>query len=429
MRKGHVKRFGWLLWVLGMLALVSGGFGALAQSQTKAITVSSIPGAMFNTLSTLGKQFEQKTGIKVNVIEEPAGGAFDALIAAGNQPDVVVASFGPQVGKLAAQGALVPVGDLPGAKELLAAVLPKSVVQVYGKNYYIPWGLDVTVMAYNKELFKRAGLDPNKPPRTWAEFLDYAKKIQALSTPNNKIYGTTFWNEALVWGGWYWNMLMPIYLNANQGRCTTLANRLGTGVIFDRPECKMADFFAFLREAQQYAPLTMDPNFFSRKVGMWLQYGYSWEPNLKSAADRPMKIGEDVGIAPIPVPKAGDKSFSTFGGRALLLLKTTPERQQMGWEFIRFLMEKDNNLYFLKSLGYLPTLKSLQNDPYFQTENRKPFVEILQNAVVPDMTNAAEEVNNAVLSVYPLVVIQKKLTPEEGVKEAVKRAMAALRGQ
>lgn len=398
-------------------------------AQDKTISISSIPGAMFNTLSQFAKKYQQATGVTVNVVEEPSGGAFDALIAAGNQPDVVVASFGPQVGKLAAQGALVALENLPGAKPLFDELLPAAVVKTYGHNYYVPWGADVTVLAYNKDLFKRAGLDPNKPPVTWADFLEAAKKISALSAGKDKIYGTVFWNDALVWGGWYWNMLMPIYLNANQGKCTTLVNRLGTGVVFDKPECQLGAFFGFLREAQQYAPLVMDPGFFSRKVGMWPQYGYSWEPNLKSAADKPMVIGQDVGIAPIPVPKAGDKSFSTYGGRALLLLKTTPERQKMAWDFIQYLMQKDNNLQFLKSFGYLPTLKSLQNEPYFQQAGRKPFLEILKNAVVPDMTNAAEEVNNALLGVYAQVVVQRKLTPAQGVAEAVKRAQAALKGQ
>lgn len=98
-----------------------------------------------------------------------------------------------------------------------------------------------------------------------------AEKFMAAQ-PGAKVNGALFWNEALAWGGWYWNMLQPIYLNANQNACN-LMNRIGSDVVFDQPECKLAEFFTFARQAQQYAPLTMEQNFFSRSIGMWLQYG------------------------------------------------------------------------------------------------------------------------------------------------------------
>ena len=36
---------------------------------------------------------------------------------------------------------------------------------------------DVSVMFYNKEHFKAAGLDPSKGPETWTELVDYAQKL------------------------------------------------------------------------------------------------------------------------------------------------------------------------------------------------------------------------------------------------------------
>ena len=227
---------------------------------------------------------------------------------------------------------------MPGASDIISQLEPAISQQIYGHYYYVPIGADVTMMIYNKELFQEAGLDPNKPPVTWQEFLDDAKKIQALPNRANgdKVYGTVFWNEALTYGAWYWNVLQPIYLNANQNQCQLL-NKLGTDIIFDQPQCKMADFFTFARNAQQYAPPTMEKSFFSRSIGMWLQYGYSWEPNLKTAADKPMVIGQDVGIAPVPVPAQGNNSYSTYGGRLLSIMKTTPDRQNRAWDFVKFL--------------------------------------------------------------------------------------------
>lgn len=308
-----------------MAALLAAESSAWAQGMANSIRVSIVAGAMQATMNKIvGKYVAENPGVNVTLELEPEGGVFQALIAAGNQPDLVITSFGPQLGTLAAQNALVPIDTLEGGKDLLERVVPRALQKLYGRNYYVPVGADVTLMIYNRALFEEAGLDPQKPPRTWAEFLRAIEAIHALPPrpDGSKVYGTVFWNDALQWGGWYWNMLQPIYLNANQGKCQ-LMNALGTDVIIDRPECKLDKFFEFVKAAQQFAPPTGEPSFFSRNVGSWLQYGYSWQPNLRNANQAPMVIGEDVLVAPVPVPEEGDQSFSTFGGRAAIIMRTT----------------------------------------------------------------------------------------------------------
>jgi multiple sugar transport system substrate-binding protein len=296
-----------------VLVLVSALFGSVithAQDTPMAdqIRVSVVAGAMQDTMTELVEKYEAANpDVKITLELEPEGGAFQALIAAGNQPDLIITSFGPQLGKLAEQDAALVLDDLEGADDLFARLEPVSLQKLYGHSYYVPVGADVTLMIYNKALFEEAGLDPDNPPATWDEFLAAAAAIDALPNRENgdEVYGAVFWNEALQWGGWYWNMLQPIYLNANQGECQLL-NNLATDIVFDREECALDKFFEFVKAAQQYAPPTMEKNFFGRAIGMWLQYGYSWEPNLQTAAGEPMVIGEDVGVAPVPVPEEGD---------------------------------------------------------------------------------------------------------------------------
>jgi multiple sugar transport system substrate-binding protein len=394
------------------------------------IQIAVVAGAMSETMQKLVGAFEDShPGTQVEIVTEPEGGAFEALIAAGNQPDIITGSFGYMPAKYASIDALIPLEEMPGAQELFARLDERTVQQDLGHNYYVPLGVDITMMIYNKDLFKEAGLDPEKPPQTWDEFLAAAEKIDALpARPNGgDVKGTVFWNDALAWGGWYWNMLQPIYLNGNQNQCQML-NRLGTDIAFDKPECNMAAFFDFTKQAQQYAPPTMDQkNFFSRTIGMWPQYGYSWEPNLKTAADRPMEIGKDVGVAPVPVPKAGDTSYTTLGGRPLMIMKTTPERQALAWEFVKFLMEDQNNLQFIKELGYLPAIKSLQSDPYFAEPARKPFVDMLPNAIYPQPLANFDAAANAVLGVYQQTVVEGKSSPDQAAQQAAEQARAALK--
>ena len=107
--------------------------------------------------------------------------------------------------RLADTEAVLPLEDMPGYQELVARLGPATVQELYGHNYYIPAGADVTMMIYNKQLFEEAGLDPEAPPTTWQEFLDAAEKIQALPAreDGSQVYGTVFWNDALAWGGWW----------------------------------------------------------------------------------------------------------------------------------------------------------------------------------------------------------------------------------
>ena len=57
--------------------------------------------------------------------------------------------------------------------------------EVYGAPLYV----SPSLLFYNKELFKKAGLDPNQPPKTYDEMLTMAEKLSTLTTDDgNKVY-------------------------------------------------------------------------------------------------------------------------------------------------------------------------------------------------------------------------------------------------
>src|SRR6202034_3077636 len=59
-----------------------------------------------------------------------------------------------------------------------------------GSKYYgVPYLADLSVLWYNKKLFKEAGLNPNDPPASYAQIVSDAKKITALG---HAIYGFSF---------------------------------------------------------------------------------------------------------------------------------------------------------------------------------------------------------------------------------------------
>lgn len=377
---------------------------------------------------TAKKFMEKYPKVKVNVEQEPEGGQLTTRIATGDVPDVLVGVFGYQPAKFAKENLIVDLKNMPGSKELFDRILPQYVHEDFGGRYYVPWNATTQMMIYNKALFKEAGLDPEKPPKTFDEYLKAAEAINKLPKrpDGTKVYGNVFWNEALAWGGWYWTMNSQIYYNFNDGKAQ-LFNKLGTDVVFDKPEAKLVDFYTFMKKAQQFAPEKMDKNeFFKRNVGMWLQFGYGWKANLKEAKDKPMVIGEDVGAAPIPVVKEGQTPWSTLDGRSLMIFKSKPERERMAWEFIKFMMEDEINLEALKKLEQLPTLKSLVNNEYFKAQDIQPFVKQLDHSIPNEAVAEVDDVSNVLLQNYVKTVIKKEISPEEAVKNAAKEAREIL---
>ncbi|AAM87114.1 ABC transporter substrate-binding protein [Yersinia pestis] len=351
----------------------------------------------------------------------------DTRMAAGDNPNVYIGVFGYQPAKLAKLGKLAYLDKFPGFAELNERIDPHFLRENFGRTYYIPWNATTQMMIYNKELFAEAGLDPERPPATWDEFLLAAEKISALPprSDGSKVYGTVFWNDVLSFGSWYWNLLAPMYYNVNQGQYQLL-NRYGTDIVFDRPDANMAQFMRTMQQAQRFAPLTMEKSFFSRNIGMWLQFGFGWKATLSSAAERPMVVGQDVAIAPIPVQTKGDIHYSVLDGRAIMIFKDEARKEQLSWALLNLLMRDDINLQANIALGQLPTLKALQDAPYFQSAEAQPFVQQLQHAILSEPFANAMEVANIILANYSKVVLKGEISPEQAVATSAQAARQLL---
>ena len=177
-----------------------------------------------------------------------------------------------------------------------------------------------------------------------------------------------------------------------------------------------------MAKAQQFAPLTMEKNFFSRTIGMWPQFGFGWKANLTEAAGKPMVVGEDVGLAPIPTLKEGGTSYSTLDGRALMIFKNSVEKEQLSWAFLQLMMEEEFNHKANMALGQLPTLSALKERPYYNTPEAKPFVEQLPNAKLNEPFALTSDMASIILEQYSKAVVKQDLSPEEAVEAATKQA-------
>jgi sn-glycerol 3-phosphate transport system substrate-binding protein len=119
-----------------------------------------------------------------------------AAFRAGNAPHILQVFEVGTATMMASKGAIIPVGQVmkeAGVKFDPAAYVP-AVAGYYtapnGQMLSFPFNSSTTIFYYNKDAFKAAGLDPEKPPTTWPEVTLAAAKLKASG---HKCAFTTAW--------------------------------------------------------------------------------------------------------------------------------------------------------------------------------------------------------------------------------------------
>ncbi|HHW22833.1 MAG TPA: extracellular solute-binding protein [Clostridiaceae bacterium] len=158
----------------------------------------------------MGEEFNADPNNKtVNLIQEfVPGDAWDEKMksaqAAGTAPDTYVQNYGNVIWG-AAQGLLQPLDDYvpqDAWDDLMDNV--KEFVSYKGKYYAYPQLVEpAIVLFYRADLFEQAGLDPNKPPKTWDELIEYAKK---LTTDDVFGLGIPGFGPNVGWATWGWQL-------------------------------------------------------------------------------------------------------------------------------------------------------------------------------------------------------------------------------
>lgn len=108
-----------------------------------------------------------------------------AAFRSGNPPHIMQVYEVGTATMMGARGAVKPVYQLMAetrepfdTKVYLPAVTGYSTT-TDGRMISFPFNSSTSVLYYNKEAFQKAGLDVNKPPRTWPEVAEYSRKLVA----------------------------------------------------------------------------------------------------------------------------------------------------------------------------------------------------------------------------------------------------------
>ncbi|WP_274363818.1 ABC transporter substrate-binding protein [Paenibacillus thermotolerans] len=189
-----------------------------AGGETKELTVwwwgdQEAPGAQAWMDETVQKFEEANPGIKIKTVLQSTDQlvpAFKAAAMAGQGPDIQYFWGGVWTLENAWSNVIVPVSDYIPQDEL-SHYINTSERTYDGKVWGTSWYLSDNAIPYRKDVFEKAGLDPNNPPKTWDEFMAANEKIKQAGYIPLAVGLKDGWL-----GGWMWQLLGKQNLDSHQ---------------------------------------------------------------------------------------------------------------------------------------------------------------------------------------------------------------------
>lgn len=171
--------------LLGLIVIVGGWWilrgESLAQPQEGVVDVWATWGDDRVHLQALLDRFSPSSGVPVRVTTRVRSDEVLEALAGTGQPDMVILSAADLVGSYHEQELVEPLDGWIRAtgidlEDMYLAPLEQCQSRD-GAYLCLPWGCDVDALFWNKDLFAAAGLDPERPPQTMEEMLEYANKL------------------------------------------------------------------------------------------------------------------------------------------------------------------------------------------------------------------------------------------------------------
>jgi len=311
-----------------------------------------------------------------------------AAFRAGSPPAILQVYEVGTATMMAAKGAIKPVYKLMAEnKEKFdpKAYIP-TITGYYstakGEMLSMPFNSSTAVYYYSKDAFRKAGLDPEKPPKTWPETFEVAKKLKAAGYE----YGFT-----TNWISWIQLENFSAWHNAPLGTKANGFNGLDTKLVFNSP-LQLKHFTNIYNLSKEkvfvYGGRENKANslFTSGQVPMHFESigGYG-------AMKATCKF--DFGVAQLPYyPEVkGAPQNSIIGGASLWVMgRKSPAEYKVVAKFFSFLSLPETQAFWHQQTGYLPITKAayeLTKSQGYYKDNPGPEVAIQQLLNKPPTEN------------------------------------------
>ena len=282
-------------------------------------------------------------------------------IRAGSVPDVVGLND-IDVPTFSHENALMNLTKYVNALSYKSSLSPGhlQLATINGQYYGLPYLADLSVLWYNKTLFKKAGLNPDAPPTTYAQIVTDAQKINALG---HGISGFSFAGNCQGCLGF---TMLPSLWAAGQHLISGPLGNQNANVASDAPLKTMLTAYRELW-AQHLVPaadqtqngLTWGADFEAGKVGI-LPGDYGFAAHFTSKA-------QHAEFADAPLPAVNGGGYSTFDGGDDFVIPAGAPNASGAWEFIKWALEPAQQQKY-PSEGMTP-IRSDVLTPAFATTN------------------------------------------------------------
>jgi sn-glycerol 3-phosphate transport system substrate-binding protein len=413
----------------GLAAAAAFQMPAMAQELSLYYPVA-VGGPITKIVETLAADFEKEhPGIKIKPVY--AGSYQDTLTKvltaakSGDAPHMAV-MLSTDMYTLIDEGVVVPFDELVKTaadrawmNSFYPAFMKNS--QTGGKTWGIPFQRSTIVMYWNKELFKQAGLDPNRPPQNWAELVEYGKKL----TQRDATGKVSTWGVQIPSSGFpYW--LFQAFTTQNG---VELMNTEGTQTYFDKPEAVEAlQYWVDLSRKHQIHPPgivewgTTPKDFFERKAAIiWTTTGNL--TNIRNNAKF------DFGVAMLPAGK--QRGTPTGGGNFYVFKKASATEREAAMKFIQWVTSPKRAAEWAVATGYVAVSPAAWDTPEMKkylADFPAPTVarDQLQYAVAELSTHENQRVTKALNDGLQAALTGAK-TPLQALQDAQREAERILR--
>jgi len=350
-----------------------------------------------------------------------------AAFRAGNAPHILQVYEVGTATMMAAKGAVIPVGKVmqdAGYKFDAKAYIP-AVVGYYtapnGEMLSYPFNSSTTVLNYNKDMFRKAGLDPEKPPATWPALVSAAAKLKASGVACPFTTSWQGWTQLESFSTWH-NTLFATQNNGFGGTGARLAFNSPLHVRHIENLSNMAKQGLFHYRGRGNKA---DAPFYSGECAMQAGSSSTYASIKKNAKF-------DFGIAPLPyypdVP--GAPQNTVIGGASLWVMAGKKPAEYKGVaKFFQYLTNPEVQAASHQRTGYLPvTMAAFEMTEKSGFYKQNPGTDTAVNQMVRKTTDKSRGVRlgnfnqiRAIMDEELELVWAGKKTAQEALDAAVKR--------
>lgn len=336
--------------------------GPPTRAPGEAITLEfwySLGGSSGEAVEALVAEFNRAhSDIKVNATyqggyAEIMAKVWSAVYAKETLPHVAHVGAAPLLGDT---GAIVPITDFTDGANGIDRSLIREAFWDYnsaqGKIWSMPFNNSVPLLYYNRDLFVRAGLDPDSPPKTWEEVIAYGKALTKDTDGNGEIDQWGFNTHTDT----HWYLSAMFLENGAQ-----IISDDETEVLYASPQAvEMLELWGELVTEHMVMPPAQHneakSDFLAGKLGMFLASSANLPSFLEEAAFQ-------LGVAPLPSVD-GKEPVEPIGGASLVIFQNEdPAVLDAAWEFVKWMTSPQSSLHLSTSTGYVPIYKDALDWP------------------------------------------------------------------